>query len=213
MTTTVSQELLHRLHSQLDAARRLNNPIPRTDRFKTSITEVGVNGFLRFGGKCYCVTELAVYTETDENFSRKNGAKTKELTLFCIETGETTYLEWTKDDRVEIYVTIRELSVQELRRQSRDAFRIADVHDIVDDEESLLFEGTSFHYDDDWASFYERGGEKKKERVNFFEFWCGSLRKSVTIEIWENPTGERDHEIFLSGELLVSDLEIISLGG
>ena len=92
-------------------------------RLKYSIQDVGVGGVLRFDKKTFRVTATSVYQETDDKFSREKQYFVTELALFCLETGETHYIEWEIDDQLEICLTTRELSAKDLSYDNHERGR------------------------------------------------------------------------------------------
>ena len=64
-----------RYDEQFAAIRRMPEPIPRAERYKASIEDVGVGGYIRFEGKSYAVQGVNVY--------ERQGVRWPELSLFC----------------------------------------------------------------------------------------------------------------------------------
>ena len=188
--------------------------IPKGERWKASIKDVREGGYIRFGGKTYRVADVSEYIETDETFRKKLGFSWKELKLFCLETGETVWLEWEEDDEIEIFVTLQALTFRDLRDDEGGAIDEDDLDPLVDDDEDVVYRGKTFEYDDDYGALYKRGGkgrEQKGDKVYFYDF-VAKDGECITVEEWSEGKGDFAYEIFLSRELPTESVEILSIG-
>ncbi len=217
----VDQVFLNR-HATMKGAIRGFNPatmVASSARHKHTIKDVREGGFIRFGGKTFRVDGISTYVEMTDGFKRDKAFSWQELTLFCLENGQTSYLEWEEDDKIKIHLTVANLSFRDLRDDEDGAIDEDDLDALCDDGEAIFCKGFRFDYDDDYAARYVRGGrgrEKKKgskayDKVYFYEFAL-SGGDSITIEEWTDGEDE-DYEVFLSRPLQPSEIEIISLGG
>jgi hypothetical protein len=194
--------------NRLAVIRSMPMPIPKSQRHTLSIKDVAAGGFLKFSGKIWKVEEVSRYDEYNEKSKKLTGDTTFELRLFCLETGETGWLEWSEDDEVEIYFTTKEIHFRDLKDENNDGIDEDDLEQIVSDEDSIYYQGAEFEYDDDWPSFYHRGCGEKSESVYMYEFWAES-GTSITIEEW---IGDEYH-IFLSAQVNARDIEILVTSG
>ncbi len=183
--------------------RKLKNPIPKEERYKYSIKDVGKDGFLKIKGKTYSVLPFGkFYDKSDEWF---------ELKLTCIETGEETFLEWEEDDGLEIFLTIKELDFMHLKDEENKPIDEDDLDQITDDEDDIFYDGKLFSYEDDYKANYLRTRDGKNFKVYLYEFEAkdGSC---ITMENWSGNEDRADFEIWLSSKISKTAIEIISIG-
>lgn len=194
---------------RIDPARLIR----REKRAQYSIRDVGPGGVLRFDGKNLRVTATSVYRETDDLFRREKNFCVTELTLFCLETGATHYMEWEIDDQLEICWTTRELSAKELKYDNGEPVDFDDADEMADEEETLVFDGTTYDYDDDWSARWQ-ASDGRSACVFMIDF--GSERTGwITIESWSDDGDENggwDYQAFHSVAVEPSSIEILSLG-
>ena len=202
---------------RFDAIRQLSPDrlVTEGDRWKHTIKDFKEGGFLRYDGHTHLALQVARYDEVkdDDTFTKKTGFKTSEYKLFCIDTGETTYIEWEEDDKLEIFVTTGEVTFRELRDDGNEAIDEDDLDQIVDDEDSIFFKGREFRYDDDWASVYYVGKGRKGENVFMYEFVAGDASGDcLTIEEWASGSGKEEYQIFTSRSAGENEIEILCPG-
>ena len=137
---------LRRIDKQFDAIRSLAPPTPARERHRNSLERVGVGGYLRIQGALYLVREVSVYKEKRSHWT--------ELGLFNLESGESRYLEWEKDDALEISFVGKPLSLKDLDLDSDEVEEMAD-----EEEGEIRYGGKRFSYDDDYGAHYFRGAE------------------------------------------------------
>ncbi len=205
-----------RLDSQFSAIRQLDpgDLIPENERYRKTIKDVTLGGFIRFGGMTYLVIEVGTYSETDDSHKKKTGDVWTELKLFCLETGEHLNLEWEEDDEVEVSVTTGFLKFSQLRDDEGGSVDEDDLDALVDEEDSLFLDGTEFEYDDDYASVYLRGGGTKEDPVYMYDF-VSSDGTELTIEEWVIDPGKEkfEYQVFLSKQIDPNSIEILTTGG
>lgn len=194
------------------------NVIPPASRHAVSIEGVGKGGVLRFNGELYVVEGMATYVETDSQYKAKtNGDVVTELVLFSLKNGVTRYLEWVKDDGVEISFTERKLTRAEignrLQYDDGESVDLDDMDEVIEKEEDIVFMGTTYPYDDDWASRYE-SSDGRKGCVYFYEFGDPNVGW-LTVEAWSENGREEggwEYEAFLSHDVPPTLIEVISNG-
>jgi hypothetical protein len=183
------------------------------ERSRHSIKDVGVGGVLRFEGKNYRVTATGVYRETDDSFRREKQYFVTELTLFCLENGETHFIEWEIDDRLEVCFTTRELAAKALCYDNREAVSFDDMDEMAEEEETLVLDGVTYDYDDDWSAKW-RASDGRSSCVFMVEF--GNARAGwITIEGWSDDgeeNGDWEYQAFHSVDVAPTSIELISLG-
>ena len=201
------------LARQFDAIRQLSpeNLILKRDRWKHNIKDVKETGFLSYEGKTYLVKEVGLYQEFDEKYIKASGRPWFELRLFCIDTGEIVNIEWEEDDEIKVSMTLKELKFSDLRDDEGKAIDEDDLDQIADEEDGIFFGGKKFEYKDDYAAKYYRNGVMEGGDVYMYEF--ESLDGTcLTIEEWQSG-GKEEYKIYLSSQIDVNNIEILSLGG
>jgi hypothetical protein len=194
---------------RIDPARILN---PQK-RANYSIKDAGAGGILRFNGKTFRVASTSVYQETDDHFRRQKPDRVTELTLFCLESGETHYIEWEIDDQLEVCFTTREISAKELVYDDKTPVDFDDIDEMADEEETLVFGGTAYEYDDDWSAKWSAAGGRS---ACVFMADFGNERSGwITIEAWSDDgdeNGDWEYQAFQSVPITPASIEILSLG-
>lgn len=202
---------------QFAAIRTLGVTIPKKERFRFTVKDLAEGAFCRFEGKTYLVREASRYEE-------KAKGKVKwtwyEFKLFCLETGETVYIEWEEDDRVEVYVTTGEYKLSDLTTTAGGSITADDIEAISDKErgsvvfnsKSLSFtDGTTFSYDDDCGAEYFRNASSPAEKVYLYDFEAKD-GTCLTVEEWGSEAEGYEYLVYLSRELNPDEIEIIYMG-
>jgi hypothetical protein len=182
-------------------------------RLKYSIKDVGIGGVLRFDKKTFRVTATSVYQETDDKFRREKQYIVTELALFCLETGETQYIEWEIDDQLEICFTTRELSAKELSYDNYEPVDFDDIDEMADEEETLILDNVTYDYDDDWSAKW-RASDGRNSCVFMVDFGNAHIGW-ITIEGWSedgDENGDWEYQAFHSINIAPTSIEILSLG-
>lgn len=211
--TQLNPEFRRSLAERFAAIRTLKpaSLIGESERWRNSVEVLKTGSFFRLEGKTYQVLEAGFYRETNDNHSKDLGYSWPEFKLFCVETGEISYLEWEKDDKILIYLTIQELKFSNLRDEEGAQIDEDDLAQISTEEDDVLFQGKVFEYDDDCAAKYFRSqADTKGERLWLYEFEAAD-GTCLTIEEW--PDGDKeDYQIFLSRPIRPEAIEILSEG-
>ncbi|MEA3514337.1 MAG: DUF4178 domain-containing protein [Nanoarchaeota archaeon] len=203
------------LARQFNAIRQLSpeNLILKKDRWNHTIKDVKKSGFICYDGRTYLVKEVGSYQEFDEKFVNSSSLPWFELKLFCIDTGEIVNLEWEEDDDIEVSMTLKELKFSDLRDDEREAVDEDDLDQIAEEEEGIFFGGKKFDYDDDYpAKYYRNSIIEGGDKVYMYEFEAQD-GTCLTIEEWQQSGGKEEYKIYLSSQIDVNNIEIISLGG
>ncbi|MES2006705.1 MAG: DUF4178 domain-containing protein [Patescibacteria group bacterium] len=185
--------------------------IPEQARSGKSIKNVQIGGVLVIGQHAYRVVGRSEYAECDEKFNKKTGDHWEELALFCLDTGDTAYLEFEEDDGIKCWLTINEVRLSDILDRG-DSVDTDDLDDLTESDSTLVYDGQQFRYDDDYAALYTSGGKGKQKQgkeVYFYDFVAGKL--TLTIEEW-GYDGEYDYEAFLSKQIDPREISILSLG-
>ncbi len=186
-----------RYDAQFAAIRRMPQPIPRPMRFRASIEEVEVGGYIRFGGNSYAVKGVNVY--------ERHGVRWPELSLYRLNDGTTQYLEWEKEDEVSVYVSLETVSFGQVGlRDKEQLWKIAE-----DEEGELRYKGTRFRYHEDSAVTFFRDGETEGKGFRQYLFRGPDGRKFLCIEEWGDDESGYEHNVILSGALDAKAIEVI----
>ncbi|HEX7049796.1 MAG TPA: DUF4178 domain-containing protein [Longimicrobiales bacterium] len=199
------------LDAQFAAIRQLDvgRLIAPAERWRHTIKDLGPGAYFRLDNRTYRVEESNSYRETSEDHTRvyEDEAWT-ELRIFCLESGETRYLEWEEDDAVEASITVRALEFRDVRDDAGAAVDEDDLDTIVEEEDSLFLDGREFVYDDDYAAVFERAG--KSEFAYFYDF-VSADGDWLTIEEWTDPAqpGREEYTLWLSRSVAPDAIEVL----
>lgn len=160
-------------------------------------------------GDTYYVKEKNQYRETTEDFSKPLDYTVTELTCLCIETGHTGHFEWEYDDELEVHITLDQTKFKRLSDEEGQAIDEDDLAQIVEDEDTIVYAGEAFHYEDDWAAVYTRGD--KEERVYLYEFANESQTMTITIEEWTG-SGKDEYRIYIAKKVIPGEITVVSRG-
>ena len=192
--------------------------IDSSNRHAYNITMLKKGSVFRYDRDIYLVNGVATYKETSDDFTKERDCVVTELTLFSLTTGETRYIEWEKDDTIEVCFTTAKVKARDLRSRltydDGSAVNVDDdADDWADDQETLVFLGKSYDYVDDWAARYQ-SDDGRTHYAYFYEFEADD-GTYLTVEAW-SETGKEggawDYEVYISVPVGSSEIEVISLG-
>jgi len=212
----MSQTVLHTYAVCRDAIRSVDpaDIVPKADRHQYTIEQVCVGGVVSIDSTYYRVVDISTYTGMDEEFKRSLRFGWKELKLLNLTDGKTTYVEWEKDDGLEVSLTTGQVALRDLQHRG-ERLNVLKIDDVADREESLWLSGVEYKYEDDYAARYARGSKggrgNKAEYVYFWDF-VSSSGICITIEGWRDG-GRVDYEAYTSWSLPPNRIEIVSLKG
>lgn len=194
------------LDARLAAIRSMPAPIPASERYKHTIETVEAGGFFRLEGLTYRVQGRHAYRDGDG----PNASEWWELELLCLQNGETAYLEWEKDDRIEASMSLKTLSWKDLRDEDGEKVDEDDLEKIVEEEDSLVYQKTTFEYDDDsQARFFRDGEEGEGEPVWIVDFEAKD-GTTLTIEEWGGEDGgDWEYDLSLSRRIDPDDIGVL----
>ncbi len=198
---------LRRLDKQFDAIRAMPAPIPSRDRYRHGIEGVAAGAYIRVdasisgGDELYRVESVSEY--------REKGSGWHELELLGLESGLTVYVEWEKDDEIEISVNGPELSL-------RDVGVTADQVEAMSESEegTIPFGGRSYRYDDDYGATYFRNGANAGatgEAVYFYDFETRNERHCLTVEEWGSASDGYEYVVFESEYVGPDAVEVVAV--
>lgn len=186
----------------LERIRRIPVCMTAQKSVKRTVDEVGVAGVLKIGGGVYLVDRMHKYTE---------GKKWEwfELQLLAISTGEVIFLEWEKDDELELSLwTQAGLPLSAIGLTSSQL-----KHFDNDGEGSFVFDLETFAYEEsDKATFYADCADDG-QKFYYWDFSGSSGRRLIGVEDWSESLGDREYEVCIGRELSGSEVTILAMGG
>lgn len=203
------------IESRLKAIRGLE-PLPEKERASYNITDIKKGGYMELDGETWKVINVFMYLDVKwSNFKpRKNDYWITELELFSLNTGETIYVEWELDDKLEICRTDALVKMRDIQFEGK-SLKSSDLEYIADEEEGdVQVNGVRYSYseDDTWAGLFFKGrGEKTGVPMRAYEFES-SAGKFLTVETWHEDDDERpDREAFLSHSVRGENIAILQI--
>jgi hypothetical protein len=196
--TSEQRAALRRLDRQFDAIRAMPEPIASRERYRHGIEEVGTGDYLRVSGELHRVELVSEY--------REKSSRWHELELFGLESGTPCYVEWEKDDEIEVSVNGPELSLG-------DIGVTADQIEEMSDEESgsISYDGRTYHYDDDYGATFHRDGEGEGEAVHFYDFETRDERFCLAVEEWGSASEGYEYAAFVAEYVGPDAVEVVAL--
>jgi hypothetical protein len=194
----------NKIDKSFDLVRSLPlNTIKPINRSKLSIKDLKKGSSVVYNDEIYLVTDKYQYYKP-----KKDVLVGEELQLTNVKTGEVKYVEYSEDDEIEIYVTIREVSKREVE-ESIPSYEHVWLRDNISDF-TFSTERMRYYNDDDWKCRFVRDGEKLEDCetvVKFVEFESECETRYMTFEYW----GDGSVEVFLSEEIESHEIEVRSL--
>ncbi len=180
------------------------------EQTRLTIMDAGVGDCFICLGSTYIIQEINKYQEASEDYSKLKNYFVTELTCLCLETGAINHFEWEIDDELEVCITLDQIKFKQLADDDGQPIDEDDLDQIVDDEDSIVYAGETFDYDDDWAAVYRRNGNE--EYVYMYEFVNERSSLFITIEEWQDGDKE-EYRIYISKPVNPAELTLISRGG
>ncbi len=187
-----------------------DNILSKEEQARLTIMDAGVGDFFTCFGSTYIIQEINKYQEASEDYSKLKDYFVTELTCLCLETGAVGHFEWEIDDELEVCVTLEQIKFKRLTDEEGQPIDEDDLDQIVEDEDTIVYAGETFDYDDDWAAVYRRNG--KEEKVYMYEFVNNRSSLFITIEEWQDGDKE-EYRIYISKPVNPLELVLISKGG
>lgn len=194
--------------------------LPIAERYRRDLSRVIVGGVLAYADHTYRVTGSAVYTEVTKGWKKKTGSPyiVTELTLFCLEDGTTRYIEWSRDDDLEICFTERKIPRSELKGRLKygngEFVDISDIDEICDEEETLFFDRRAYPYDDDEDMVFE-SADGRHHYVSLADFGRERDGRWLTVEAWtDTPRDDEswEYEVWLSHDVSPAAISVLVTG-
>ncbi len=189
----------------LDPDRLVSNE----DQTRLTIMDTRKGDFFTCFGNTYYIQEINTYQETSGDFSKLKDFFVTELTCLCLETGAVGHFEWEYDDELEVTITLDQTKFNRLTDDEGQAIDEDDLDQIADDEDSIVYAGETYEYDDDWAAIYRRGG--REEKVYMYEFVNERGGLFITIEEWQDGDKE-EYYIYISRPVDPGEITLVTRG-
>lgn len=186
-----------RIAEQFAAVRRMSAPIPASERYRHSIEQVGVGGYLRFEDFTYRVVGRNVY--------ERHGVRWPELVLYRLEDGGTMYLEWEKEDEVSVYVSRAALSLDSVGIRDRDHLRSM----AASGSGSVQHDGATFRYHEDSSVTFIRDGKGPGRPFRQYLFASAKRDAFVGVEEWGDADRGFEHNVILSEYVDPKAIEVL----
>jgi hypothetical protein len=196
-----TRALLRRIDRQFDALRAMPEPIPARERYKHTVESLAKGGYLRFRGELYRVDDVHTYRE-------KDGSTWEELELLGLISGETRFLEWERDDELEVSWNDRPVKLADIGTTPDEIERIADA-----ESGSIQYAGKTFRYDDDYSAVFLRSGTGEPEPVYFYDFETSDEEWCLTVEEWGDADSGYEYEVYQSEYIEADAIEVLATGG
>ncbi len=184
--------------------------LSKEEQTRLTIMDAGVGDWFTCLGSTFMIQEINTYQEASEDYSTLTDYVVTELTCLCLETGAVGHFEWEFDDELEMSMTLNQTRFKELTDDGGQPIDEDDLDQIVDDEDSIVYAGETFDYEDDWAAVYRRNG--KEEQVYMYEFVNADSSLFLTIEQWQDQ-GKAQYRIYISKPVNPAELTLIFRGG
>lgn len=190
---------------------------PESARHNPDLAEITAGAVVALEGKTCVVKSVSRYDETSWNFRKDEKYAVYEWELFCLETGETLWFEWERDDTVVAFLSMKKLSDDPKEYGASDWKSFLN-DDRLDSSLKIRSGGKTYSYDDEssWAARYYRDGTGEGTPARFYEFEAAT-GECLTIETWgrkgeKGIGGETDVEVWLSREIPPSAVTIVATG-
>ncbi len=187
-----------------------DNLLSKEEQTRLTIMDAGVGDYFTCLGSTYFIQEINKYQEASEDYTKLKDYFVTELTCLCLETGAIGHFEWEIDDELEVSVTLDQTKFKRLTDDEGRPIDEDDLDQIIEDEDSIVYAGEAFEYDDDWAAVYRRNS--KEEQVYMYEFVNERSSMFLTIEEWQDGDKE-EYRIYISKPVNPAELTLISRGG
>ncbi|WP_321494949.1 DUF4178 domain-containing protein [uncultured Desulfobacter sp.] len=183
--------------------------LSKEEQSRLTIMDAGVGGCFTCFDNTYIIQEINTYQEASDNYSKLEDFFVTELTCLCLETGVLGHFEWEFDDELEVCITLDQTKFKRLTDDEGQPIDEDDLDQIADDEDSIVYAGETYDYDDDWAAVYRRNG--REERVYMYEFVNNLSALFITIEEWQDGDKE-EYRIYISRPVDPAELTLITRG-
>ena len=200
MASLLDTATQRRYDEQFVAIRRLAAAVPAKERYKLSIEDVKTGGLFKFGGKSYLVRAVNTY--------EREGFRWPELVLYCLQDGQTSYLEWEKGDELSIFVSLEKLSFAQAGIEGKEQlWKISE-----DEEGSAHYRDRPYYYHEDSAVTFFRDSGGEGTPFHQYLFASDDEETFISVEEWGDEDEGYEHNVILSGKLNPAAIEVMSRG-
>lgn len=183
---------MNNYRKQLKELRTLGT-LTNASELKT-IVDLQKGSFFKYKRDLYKVLSVATYTEDGDSWY--------ELECYNISDDSKTYFEWEEDDDVEVNVTLSEVNMRSLDKTLDQIEAISE-----DEHGSVRVNGKTYSYDDDYKAKWRKDDQEFK--VYFYDFVNGN--EMLTVEEWKVGKGNYEYKAYISKNIYLEDIEVISV--
>lgn len=179
---------------QLSKLRTL--PINRNDFSLTQVTELKKGSFFKYKNLLYLVESISIYTDN-------SGFTWKEFECYCIQEDTTIYIEVEEDDEIEVFITLKEISMSQLNKNEDQIEAISE-----NESGTVMFENVAYEYEDDYKATWSKNDESYK--VYFYDFVNKNNNSLfLTVEEWNVAKNEYEYKAYISKKISLNEISII----
>jgi hypothetical protein len=201
MADLLSAQELRRLDQQLEAIWSMPAPLPVEERPRYTVRDLETGVHFELESRTYRVEKVHRYEKGQDWLWW-------DLVVFCLETGETQYLDWKEEDRVQMKLTESAgLSLYDLGA-TRDQ-----VEGIVKTGGELYYRGVRYGYrEDSWARYQDDPDQPGEGMPVWLIEFQGESERYLTIEAWQYGK-DWDYEVHLGRYVHPAAINVIALPG
>ncbi len=190
---------LRNIDRRFEVVRAMPELIAEGERHRHTIDQAGHHAYLKFAGDTWRVEEVSHYQDKKSRWW--------ELELFALKSGSTRYLEWERDDGIEVSFNGPRFSLRTLGVTADQVEAMSE-----GDEGTLTHDGRSFEYDDDYPATYHKAGAADGDKVHFYDFETVDERHCLTVEEWGDVDEGYNYEVYSSEYLDPDSIEVLCSG-
>jgi len=198
---------------QIKKIRAMTNIIDKSKRYEYDIKNLKINSYVSINDEIFIVEELSIYKEVKwSSFKEKNNPFIiNELKLFSLKNGRTMYVEWSFDDKIEIYQTVKEVKFKDIKYDGRN-INSKDLEEISENEFGYIqYENISYAYDDNETMSAKYTSDRfKNVKMRMYEFYSTIKDENLTLEVWYDSE-KSEKEGYISKEVLSSNIEVLKI--
>ncbi len=186
----------------LDRVRKIPVCMAPSQAVKHTVDKIRPAGVLKIGAEVYVVDRMHKYTE---------GKKWEwfELQLTGVSTGDMIFLEWEKDDGLNLALwTISGLPLNSVRLNPSQLEAFDD-----DEEGYFVYDSEKFVYDESDEAVFYADCSNDSEPFYYWDFSGAEGRRLIGVENWSEGKTGREYEVCIGRILGAREVTILALGG
>ena len=121
-----------------------------------------------------------VISSAASTLTRERVFRWPELVLYCLQDGQTSYLEWEKGDQVSVFVSLEKLSFAQVGIEGKEQlWKISE-----DEEGSAHYQGRPYSYHEDSAVTFFRDSKEEGTPFHQYQFASDDEETFISVEEW-----------------------------